>query len=172
MTAAQTQLWLPDADATRHLGRRLAGVLRPGDVLLLSGELGTGKTELARAIIQTILAAAGLAEDVPSPTYTLVQTYSDGRNEIWHADLYRVLVPDEIAELGLEDAFDTAICLIEWPERIGRGFPPGAVWLRLYHDGGREGRLLRIEIPDDCPERLKTVLAEAAHDHPLPPPDP
>jgi tRNA threonylcarbamoyladenosine biosynthesis protein TsaE len=108
---------LPDLAATAAFGRRLAGLLRRGDVVALKGGLGVGKTTLARAIV------AGLspeAEDVPSPTFTLVQTYpaalSDGPAELWHFDLYRLDRPDQVYELGIEDALAEGVSLIEWPE--------------------------------------------------------
>ena len=75
-------------EATEALASRVAPVLRPGDTLLLEGEIGAGKTHFARAVIQSRLAAAGMFEDVPSPTFALVQTYNDTVTEIWHADLY------------------------------------------------------------------------------------
>ena len=91
-----------------------------GDTLLLQGPIGAGKTHLARALIQARQSAAGrAAEDVPSPSFTLVQTYEAGETEIWHADLFRLGNAAEADELGLTDAFDAAICLIEWPERLG-----------------------------------------------------
>ena len=90
---------LPDEDATGRLAARLAAILCPGDVLLLSGPIGAGKTAFARALIRA--AMSNPAEDVPSPTFTLVQTYPTPRGEIWHADLYRLSHPDEAVELGL-----------------------------------------------------------------------
>ena len=111
--------------ATADLAAAIGAVLVPGDVVLLSGDVGAGKTHFARALIQARLAAAGLAEDVPSPTYTLVQTYHDGICEIWHSDLYRLGDVSEVPELGLTDAFQDAICLIEWPDRLGE-FKPNA----------------------------------------------
>ena len=90
-------------------------LLRAGDCVLLEGPIGAGKTHFCRALIRARL---GREEDVPSPTFTLVQTY-DADVEIWHADLYRLSHPDEALELGLEDAFASAICLVEWPERLG-----------------------------------------------------
>ena len=93
--------------------------LRAGDCLLLSGPVGAGKTHFARGIIQAMLAQGGVVEDVPSPTFTLVQTYETSAGEVWHTDLYRLTHVDELTELGLEDAFETAITLVEWPDRLG-----------------------------------------------------
>jgi len=120
-----------DADETAEFAARLAPRLGAGDTILLQGGLGAGKTHFARALIQTRLAAVGLAEDVPSPSFTLVQTYSDGETEIWHADLYRLTGPDEVIELGLEEAFENAICLVEWPDRLDDLTPTGALTLRF-----------------------------------------
>ena len=87
--------------------------------MLLSGDLGAGKSALARAAIAAILAREGRVEEIPSPSFTLVQTYESDIAEIWHADLHRLAGPAAIPELGLEDAFDEAVCLIEWPDRLG-----------------------------------------------------
>ena len=103
---------LPTEADTTALGQRLARASQAGDVFLLSGPIGAGKSHLARAFIRERL---GAAEDVPSPTFTLVQVYGEGADEIWHADLYRLTHPDEVWELGLDDAFTRAICLVEWP---------------------------------------------------------
>lgn len=143
---------LPDPGATDALGRWLAGRLGPGDVLLLDGPIGAGKTHLARALIQHRLAAAGRPEDVPSPTFTLVQVYDDGATEIWHADLYRLTHPDQVAELGLDEAFDHALCLVEWPDRLGSLTPPQALRLMLAQDG--EGRRATLTGPADRLARL------------------
>lgn len=143
---------LPDPAATEALGHWLAGRLVSGDVLLLEGAIGAGKTHLARALIQCRLAAAGRAEDVPSPTFTLVQVYDDGTSEIWHADLYRLTHPDQVAELGLEEAFDTALCLVEWPDRLGSLTPPQA--LRLVLEPDEEGRRATLTGPADRLARL------------------
>lgn len=141
MTTASASLTLPSPEATAALAEWLAPRLRPGDVLLLSGPIGAGKTHFARALIQARLAAFGLHEDVPSPTFTLVQVYDAGGVEIWHADLYRLTHPDEAVELGLEQAFDCAICLVEWPDRLGAATPPDALSL-TFAAHGDDGRLL------------------------------
>lgn len=128
-------LALPTEVATTQLAARLAPLLQPGDTVLLEGPIGAGKTHLARALIRSRL---GPTEEVPSPTYTLVQVYGPPGAEIWHADLYRLSHPDEVWELGLDDAFRTAICLVEWPDRLGRHEPGTALRLRLSAEG--EGR--------------------------------
>ena len=127
---------LPTAAETEALGRRLAGLARPGDVILLEGPIGAGKSCLARAFIRARLGRED--EDVPSPTFTLVQVYEAKGEEIWHADLYRLTHPDEVWELGLDDAFSSAICLVEWPDRLGAHLPADALRLRL--DARGEGR--------------------------------
>ncbi|HAC57091.1 MAG TPA: tRNA (adenosine(37)-N6)-threonylcarbamoyltransferase complex ATPase subunit type 1 TsaE, partial [Rhodobiaceae bacterium] len=103
--------------ATRALGQALAARLKAGDLILLRGDLGAGKTALARAIIQSCLAAHGIEEDVPSPTFTLVQTYESPALLIAHVDLYRIEDPSELRELGLSEIADEGVVLIEWPER-------------------------------------------------------
>ena len=141
---------LPDAEATARLGRKLARILRPGDTVLLHGPIGAGKSHLARAFIHARL---GRAEDVPSPTFTLVQTYPDPAGDLWHADLYRLTHADELVELGLEAAFDAGVCLVEWPERLGSLAPASALHLRLSDAGdgrraviagGRDGLIAAI----------------------------
>ncbi|MGE3769411.1 MAG: tRNA (adenosine(37)-N6)-threonylcarbamoyltransferase complex ATPase subunit type 1 TsaE [Bdellovibrionales bacterium] len=106
---------LPDLQATTALAEKLAAQLRIGDVLLLQGDLGAGKTTLARALIQSL---APDVEEVPSPTFTLVQQYDTPRGPLYHYDLYRLKHPDEIFELGFEDSVAEGIVLVEWPERL------------------------------------------------------
>ncbi len=137
-------LILPNETATREFATALSGRLRPGDVVLLSGHIGAGKTAMARAIIQARLDAAGLFEDVPSPTYTLVQTYWDGICEIVHADLYRLEGGGDVVELGLEEAFETAICLVEWPDRFPDAWPDSALMLALEQTTHDTERRLRV----------------------------
>ncbi|MGC9370699.1 MAG: tRNA (adenosine(37)-N6)-threonylcarbamoyltransferase complex ATPase subunit type 1 TsaE [Paracoccaceae bacterium] len=131
-------LALPSEEDTAALAERIGALARAGDVLLLSGPIGAGKTHFARALIRARLAEHGLAEDIPSPTFTLVQSYEAGPLEIWHADLYRLTHPDEVVELGLTDAFETALCLVEWPDRLGDLAPATALWLEFaaLPDGG------------------------------------
>lgn len=122
-----------DADLTACLGRVMAAVLKPGDVIALQGPVGAGKTHFARALIRA--RQGDLAEDVPSPTFTLVQTYSDPLGtEIWHADLYRLTHPDELAELGLDDAMRDSIVLIEWPDHGGTLPDPLSIGLDPHAD--------------------------------------
>jgi len=139
---------LPDEAATAALGERLGAVARAGDVIALFGDLGAGKTTLARALIRSHL---GPETEAPSPTFTLVQTYSGPRFEIWHFDLYRLEDPGEARELGLEEAVD-GLCLIEWPERLGRYLPPVRLEVRLSLEGA--GRIARLVDLDDWSTRL------------------
>lgn len=152
---------LRSPDETAHLAQRLGARLGAGDVLLLDGPIGAGKTHFARALIQSRLADAGRAEDVPSPTFTLVQTYFAGPLEIWHADLYRLSHPDDVLELGLAEAFETALCLVEWPDRLGDLAPPGALHLTFAHGGAEETRVLTLSATDP---RWAPLLAEVAHE--------
>lgn len=118
-------------DQTARLAARIGATLGPGDCLLLEGPVGAGKTHFARHLIWSLMHHP---EDVPSPTFTLVQTYDTVAGELWHADLYRLASPDEIEELGLVEAFDKAICLIEWPELLGPLAPATALNLGFQPD--------------------------------------
>lgn len=129
---------LPDEQATARLGAAIAGRLRAGDVVALSGPLGTGKTTLARAIIGAL---SGISE-APSPTFTLVETYETADFPLFHFDLYRLEKAEDVWELGLEDALD-GVSLIEWPERIGRFLPASTLVVRLSMDGEKRKALVR-----------------------------
>jgi tRNA threonylcarbamoyladenosine biosynthesis protein TsaE len=109
---------------TERLGERVAAMLRPGDLVALSGGLGAGKTTLARTVIRALARRRGVeVDDVPSPTFTLVQTYDLPGAAVHHFDLYRLKRPEETIELGIEDALATGISLIEWPEKLGDHLP-------------------------------------------------
>jgi tRNA threonylcarbamoyladenosine biosynthesis protein TsaE len=149
----QIIVFLPDQTATEALAQHLAPHVLPGDMLLLSGEIGAGKSCFARAFIRSRL---GQMVDVPSPTYTLVQTYDSDVISICHADLYRLSHADELHELGLLDA-PQAICLIEWPERGSALWPETA--LHLTFTPQYEGRNLRAT----GHPRLLAALRAAAH---------
>ncbi len=148
---------LPDDAATAALAGRVAPLARVGDVLALSGALGSGKTTFARAYIA---ARAGRALEVPSPTFTLVQTYELPGGPVWHFDLYRLEQADDAIELGLDEALAEAISLIEWPERLGDLLPADRLDIRLsFADTG--GRHARLEATGGWRDRLATVAAAA-----------
>jgi len=127
---------LPDEGATEQLGATLAGRLRIGDVVGLTGELGAGKTTLARAILRAATDDRRLI--VPSPTFTLVEVYETPRGPYWHFDLYRLETPEQVYELGWEEALADGISLIEWPERLGPLLPKHlSVTLEVDGDGRR-----------------------------------
>lgn len=163
-----TRILLADADATDALAARLRHCLLAGDVLLLSGPIGAGKSHFARALIAALLADAGAVEDIPSPTFTLVQTYVANGLEIWHADLYRLGNLDEVHELGLIDAFDTALCLVEWPDRLQGACPARSIHLD-FAQGDRE-QARRLTISAQPPEWSRICVAfdglagDATHD--------
>lgn len=153
-------LSLDTPGATEAMARRLAPHLQAGDVLLLDGPIGAGKTHFARALIGALQAAAGQQpEDVPSPSFTLVQTYGAGPLEIWHVDLYRLDGAAGLPELGLDEAFDSALCLIEWPDRLGPLRPADALELRLsvLHTPG--ARALDLHPSGPRSRRLAALLA-------------
>ena len=127
---------LPDERATDQLGATLAARLRIGDVVGLKGELGAGKTTLARAILRAAAEDARLI--VPSPTFTLVEVYDTPRGAIWHFDLYRLEAPEQVYELGWEEALADGVVLLEWPERLGPLLPQHlSVILEIEGDGRR-----------------------------------
>lgn len=136
---------LPRQEATERLARAIAPHLGAGDVVALWGDLGAGKSVFSRALVLARLAEAGRAEEVPSPTFTLVQTYDAGGVELWHADLYRLADAGEAQELGLEDAFETAICLLEWPGRMGDALPARRLDVTLAFGAGETDRIATLD---------------------------
>jgi tRNA threonylcarbamoyladenosine biosynthesis protein TsaE len=129
-------LSLPDEAATERLGALLARRLRPRDVVALQGGLGVGKTTLARAILRAASGDATLI--VPSPTFTLAEVYDTPRGAFWHFDLYRLEAPEQVFELGWEEARADGVALVEWAERLGSLLPPDRLAVTLAIEG--EGR--------------------------------
>ena len=136
----EIQLNFSSEKETVAFGARLAAIAAAGDAFCLSGPLGAGKTTLARGFIS----AAGGAETAPSPTFTLVETYATPRGEIWHFDLYRLENARDVWELGWEDALETGICLIEWPEKAESLLPETALVIGLAPDNDRRRVTLRM----------------------------
>jgi tRNA threonylcarbamoyl adenosine modification protein YjeE len=147
----ETIVTLADETATAALGARIARALKPGDAVLLKGDLGAGKTTLARAILRSL----GVEGHVPSPTFTLVQNYQTRDLALFHFDLYRIENARELTELGMDDALEDGAVLVEWPER---GFParlaPDALTITLTQTGtnAREARI-------DGPQRWQPHIA-------------
>jgi tRNA threonylcarbamoyladenosine biosynthesis protein TsaE len=135
---------IPDLRALDRFAAELAARARRGDVFALSGELGAGKTALARSFISALARREGVTPpaDVPSPTFTLMQEYDVGHERVFHFDLYRLKRPEEAMELGLEDACADGIALIEWPERLGRTVPRDRIDVRLTIEG--DGRRAEV----------------------------
>jgi tRNA threonylcarbamoyladenosine biosynthesis protein TsaE len=146
---------LVDEAATTALGRAVAPLLRPGDVVLLEGPLGMGKSTLARGLIRAL---AGPDVDVPSPTFTIVQVYETSP-PVAHFDLYRLERPSEAAEIGLDEALDLGCAVIEWPERLGDDpsawLGPDRLTVRLEEEGG--GRLATVSGAGRWEEGLKEI---------------
>jgi hypothetical protein len=149
------QIELPDLRATEALGARIAGGLRAGDAVALEGDLGAGKTALARAI----LVALGVSEAVPSPTFTLVQHYETARLIVSHFDLYRIRAESELDELGFDDALANGAALIEWPERAPRRIPADALHVHLAA-AGESARHVTLSGPRRWAE---IIASQAAH---------
>lgn len=144
---------LLNEDETSLFAQALAACLNAGDTVLLRGPVGAGKTHIARAIIQEKLAKAGEWEDVPSPTYTIVQTYTAGDLEIWHTDFYRLNSADELAEIGIYEALPKALCLIEWPEILEPPAHALHIDLAPIHDG--TAREVTVSGSADWTDRLR-----------------
>nr|WP_068428800.1 tRNA (adenosine(37)-N6)-threonylcarbamoyltransferase complex ATPase subunit type 1 TsaE [Magnetospirillum sp. XM-1]CUW37440.1 Predicted ATPase or kinase \ len=148
---------LPAEADTIALGRRLAALVRPGDVIALSGTLGTGKSTLARALIRALTEDD---EEVPSPTFTLVQQYDAEAGLVWHFDLYRLEKPDDALELDIEEAFAEGISLIEWPDRLGPHLPRKRLDVSLQQGEAGLGRHATLTAYGPWAERLGDFLHE------------
>ena len=151
---ARAELRLDNLEATRALGRRLASVLGGGDVLALSGALGAGKTEFARALIR---ARAGAPIEVPSPSFTLIQDYALEGLTIRHIDLYRVQDPAELIELDLVAPGPDEAWLVEWPERAGTALPEDRLDVVLEQGPAPEARIARLVAGRSWAERLTAL---------------
>jgi tRNA threonylcarbamoyladenosine biosynthesis protein TsaE len=149
---------LSDEAATAALAARLARLIRRGDVIALKGELGTGKTSFARALIR---ARAGHDEIVPSPTFTLMQVYELPGLSIWHFDGYRLRDPEEAWELGIEDAFHDGVSLIEWPERFGSLIPERRLEITFEHAAAPGTRRAIVDPGPEWAGRLTALATEA-----------
>jgi tRNA threonylcarbamoyladenosine biosynthesis protein TsaE len=145
---------LADPDATARLASALAPLLRAGDVVALRGELGAGKTTFARALIRALI---GSDEEVPSPTFTLVQTYDVAEFTVWHFDLYRLASPADAVELGIEEAMADGVSLIEWPTKLGPWLPAHRLELALDYDRTGEGRIATLSGDADWAKRLEAL---------------
>lgn len=139
------EFYLKDLSACRALAKRLASTLQPGDIITFNGNLGAGKTEFCRSIIHSM----GYDEDVPSPTFSLVQVYEPELDNIdmptvWHLDLYRLESESDVFELGVEEAFDNAVTLIEWPEKMGENLPSGHLQIDLQMGDTENARIVKF----------------------------
>jgi tRNA threonylcarbamoyladenosine biosynthesis protein TsaE len=151
-TFAQAPRDLPDERATEALARQIAALLRPGDAVLLEGSLGTGKTTFARALLRHLTGDAML--DVPSPSYTLVQSYETPLGFVHHFDLWRLDGPGDVAELGWDEA-RAGIVLVEWPDRLGLLRPHDALTIALQFSPS-DGR---NAVLSGWPDRLERLAA-------------
>ena len=153
---------LADPADTRAFAERLAPCARSGDVLALAGDLGAGKTTFARAFINALLARHGLPpEDVPSPTFTLVQEYPLPAFVLYHIDLYRIEAETELGALGFEEVFADGVSLIEWPDRLGSLLPASRLDMEFRlpdRSDNPDRRLVALTAHGDWQGRLTTEL--------------
>ena len=142
---------LPDPSATKAAAGNLAELCRPGDVICLFGDLGVGKTTFARGFLR----ALGVVDEIPSPTFNLLLTYNTAVGTVWHFDLYRLNAPDEILELGFEDAMVDGISLIEWPDQLGHWLPVPRIEIHLAETRSDTSRQLRLRAVGPGSERWR-----------------
>ena len=158
LTDGALRVTVADAIGMAALAEAVAPLAKRGDVVALRGPLGAGKTVFCRGFIAARARAAGLGSEgigeVPSPTFTLVQTYDLPDTPIWHFDLFRLEQAEDALELGIEEAFALAISLIEWPERLGSLLPAGRLDLEIAFTGEGDGRALRLSGGGSWPSRL------------------
>ncbi|MCC3860271.1 tRNA (adenosine(37)-N6)-threonylcarbamoyltransferase complex ATPase subunit type 1 TsaE [Pseudemcibacter aquimaris] len=153
-----SEFYLSDINDSKKLAAKLAGILETGDIVTFEGTLGAGKTEFCRALIH----ASGFNEDVPSPTFSLLQTYEPSIDDldgsaIWHFDLYRLENPEDVFELGIEDGFDTAITLIEWPDKMGTYLPEEHLKISISLTDEMGARNIKFEGNEYWKLRLKDL---------------
>jgi len=129
MRDVTSSITLPSEQATRDAAAKLAPLAEAGDVITLEGDLGAGKTVFARGFIE----ALGGDGEVPSPTFTLVQSYELSPHPVHHFDLYRLEQPEDAFELGIEELFPDGVSLIEWPDRLGPYLPRDYLAIHLTH---------------------------------------
>jgi tRNA threonylcarbamoyladenosine biosynthesis protein TsaE len=153
----RVRVLLRDPQSTARLAASLAEGARCGDIIALRGDLGAGKTTFARGFISALLGE----EEVQSPTFSLVQTYEPKEGPapaVWHFDLYRLESPAEAVELGIDEAFDEGVSLIEWPERLGSYLPEDHLKLGLSFGAGETERLAELEGGSSWVGRLKDLV--------------
>ena len=146
---------LPDEQATRRLAIDIANSLAPGDLVTLSGDLGAGKTTFARSLIRYL--AGDEKIEVPSPTFTLVQTYETPAGPIWHFDLYRLSGADEVIELGWDEVRANGIALVEWPDRLGPLLPADRLDIAISFGAASGARRAALTGHGGWAARLKTL---------------
>lgn len=136
------EIFLNSLQDTASLARKIGIALQPGQSISLKGDLGTGKTEFVRALIRSLM---GEAETVPSPTFTLVQTYETPKGTLWHCDFYRLESPEEAVELGLEEALANDMVVMEWPEKLGPRFFRGNLTLSFFLESNGQNRRVMLQ---------------------------
>nr|WP_298685760.1 tRNA (adenosine(37)-N6)-threonylcarbamoyltransferase complex ATPase subunit type 1 TsaE [uncultured Dongia sp.] len=157
------EIELADPDKTGRFAGLLAQIVKSGDILALWGDLGAGKTTFARGFIGALMRSA---ESVPSPTFTLVQTYPGSAAgmplEIWHFDLYRLKRAEEAYEVGIEEAFETGVSLIEWPDRLGSLLPAKRLDVTLAPGENADSRRLTLSGGPEWAARLASLSGGVA----------